>query len=236
MVEQWVAMWQNIRDESHKEEKREIEMAEESVKKMGLEVGDDRDSGTMASSKFERMVVAGILRSVVEQLDEARRGLEDIIKSVEETVDDDVLAKAIDTKLVVKASVEDMRWQSIRASQQMDPNEWINVALGKIVQHMEKTKFQSMNALVKLILFKLIPYDLCFPKPTRMGGVGDVESDVPEPEAAPVPPAGVAPPPTPSTAHAPDAPIVTGKMSKLSVGKYVIKSRVFTVRGKEKRL
>ena len=53
-----------------------------------------------------------------------------------------------------------------------------------------------MNALVKLILFKLIPYDLCFPKPTRMGGVGDVESDVPEPEAAPVSPAGVAPPPT----------------------------------------
>ena len=116
-------------------------MAEESVKKMGLEVGDDGDSSTMTSSKFERTVVAGILRSVVEQLDEAGRGLEDIIKSVEETVDDDVLAKAIDTKLVVKASLEDMRWQSIGASQRMDPGEWINVPLGKIVQNTEKTKF-----------------------------------------------------------------------------------------------
>ena len=114
-------MWQNICDESCKEEKREIQMAEESVKKMGLEVGDDGDSGTMASSKFERTVVAGILRSVVEQLDETGRGLEDIIKSVEETADDDVLAKAIDTKLVVKASLKDMRWQSIGASQRMDP-------------------------------------------------------------------------------------------------------------------
>ena len=40
--------------------------------------------------------------------------------------------------------------------------------MSKIAALSETTEFRSVNSLLKMILFKLVPYDMSFPMPTRM--------------------------------------------------------------------
>ena len=53
----------------------------------------------------------------------------------------------------------------------MFPGERISIAISKIVQQLEKKKFHSLNAVLKLLLFKLVPYDVLCPAPMRVEGV-----------------------------------------------------------------
>ena len=130
--------------------------------------------------------------------------------------------------------------------------EWISVAIGKVLQNSEKTKFRCVNSLLKLILYKIVPYDLSFPTPTRKGGVGNL--DIEQEKAAPIPPQSadvcrveIAGENVEAVAAVTGSEVVlsevvrsesevVGHKSKLSVGKYIIKSKVEMRDGREKRV
>ena len=74
----------------------------------------------------------------------------------------------MDVKLVAKAQMKDLK---IEVEGSMFPGEWISVTISKIAQQSEKKKFHSLNAVLKLLLFKLVPYDVSCPAPMRVEGV-----------------------------------------------------------------
>ena len=75
--------------------------------------------------------------------------------------DDEEMGQAVDTVLCVQASIKEMSQGKKNLGHHF--GEWINIAIGKILQNSEKTRFR-FNALLKMILFKIVPYDLCFPR------------------------------------------------------------------------
>ena len=170
-----MAMWQNTRDESQKEEDEDRHKGEEALKSdppVPAGEGDGRVV-TASGTKFERTVVAGILRSIVDELNIASREINKIIDKVEMINDDKELGQAVDTALCVQASIKEM--SQGKKAEDIISGEWINIAIGKLLQNSEKTRFRSLNALLKMILFKIVPYDLCFPRPTRI--VPSVDKD-----------------------------------------------------------
>ena len=162
-------MWGNICDESRKKEMAEIEEAEVEGAKGSREnvVGEKgcgekveragKDDDEKERSGYERAVILGILRSVSEEMTKAKKDIDQLIEMVEDSYDDATLSSKMDVKLVVKAQTKDLEME---AEGSMFPGEWISVAISKIAQQSDKKKFRSLNAVLKLLLFKLIPYDV----------------------------------------------------------------------------
>ena len=44
------------------------------------------------------------------------------------------------------------------------------MALSKLNTAMDKTNLTGVNTLLKMVLYKIIPYDIAYPMPTRMSG------------------------------------------------------------------
>ena len=74
------------------------------------------------------------------------------------------LAKNFDMKMIARAMVQ----QNVCGGEKVLAGEWINICISKIAAQCEKTEFCSVNSLLKMILFKLVLYDMCFPMPTCM--------------------------------------------------------------------
>ena len=90
--------------------------------------------------------------------------------------------------------------------------EWVDIALKKINVNSEKTAYRCLNALLKLIMYDFVPYDMSYPPPTRMAESvvpssskmdEEAEVDINEPAIQ-----------------------EKGKKSKLSIGKYLVKSAI----------
>ena len=167
-VEQWVVMWQNIWDESQKEEDEDRHKGGEALKSNPPEpvVEVEGGIGTGCGTKFERTVIAGILQSIIDELNLASREINKIKDKVEKINDDEELGQAVDTALCVQASIKEM--SQGKKAEDIILGEWINITIGKILQNSEKMRFRSVNTLLKMILFKIVPYDLCFPRLTRI--------------------------------------------------------------------
>ena len=236
-VEQWAAMWENIRGQSRKEEDEERKRTEKSVRGASASAGvsiPDVEGEPAKNTEFERTVVTGILKSVVEELNGASADIVKVIEAIENTVEDDKLGNTIDAKLVAKAAMADL--DKGKGASDVTSGEWMSIALSKVLQNMEKTKFKSLSALLKIILFKIVPYDLCYPPPTRsQSEKEDAEmrqDEVGSGEISQTAPASG------SSAAFPSEPVATsatGFASKLNVGKYKITSVVETRDGRQMR-
>ena len=166
-------MWQNIGDESQKEEDEDHRKGEEALKSDHRDPVGEQEGGIVMGSgtKFERTVVAGILRSIIDELNVASREINKIIDKVEMINDDKELGQADNTALCVQASIKEM--SQGKKAEDIILGEWMNITIAKILQNSEKTRFRSLNALLKMILFKIVPYDLCFSRPTRIAPSAD---------------------------------------------------------------
>ena len=186
MVEQWVTMWNKIVEDSQKEEKLQIKEAEEGLVLMagvsGSRKVDDGQTEPKEKAEYERSMVTSILRTILDQLSKVREDITDLVKIFDETADDEQLSRELNVKFVVKSKLREMA----QGTGSMWSGEWISVAIGKVLQNSEKTKFRCVNSLLKLILYKIVPCDLSFPAPTRKGGVGTL--DIEQEKAAPIPP------------------------------------------------
>ena len=238
-IEQWATLWTKIGDDSQKEELREIKEAEDALQSVAEESKEESqtegEEGRKLKAECKRTVVSGILRTVMDELSKVGLDISELIKLMDETEDDEALHKELDVKFVVKSKLQEIA----QGSSSMWSGEWISVAISTVLQNSEKMMFRSINALLKLILYKIVPYDLSFPTSTRKGGVGlmelDADAAAPAEEVAPVPPADVPSADVPvESAEEPGE--ICGKKSKLSVEKYVIKSKVEIRDGKEKRV
>ena len=237
-------MWNKIAEDSQKEEKLQIKEAEEGLELMAGASGsrkvDDGQTEPKEKAEYERSMVTSILRTILDELSKVGEDITDLVKIFDETADDEQLSRELNVKFVVKSKLREMA----QGTGSMWSGEWISVAIGKVLQNSEKTKFRCVNSLLKLILYKIVPYDLSFPAPTRKDGVGTV--DIEQEKAAPIPPQSADVRCVESSENVEAAAAVTGSevilsevvghKSKLSVGKYTIKSKVEMRDGREKRV
>ena len=95
----------------------------------------------------------------------AKKDVQGLFEIVE-NVPADQMAATLDAKLVVLSAI----LQSTPIKQL--PGEWINIALSKIRGETEKSRMRSLNSVLKIILNKLVPYDISIPPPTRVHTAG----------------------------------------------------------------
>ena len=100
---------------------------------------EEAEGGVVMASgtKFERTVVAGILHSIIDELNLASREINKIIDKVEMTNDDEELGQAVDMALCVQASIKEI--SQGKKAEDIISGEWMNIAIGKILQNSEKT-------------------------------------------------------------------------------------------------
>ena len=167
-----------------------------------------------------RIVIGAALDEIAEELEKGRdsvRQLANLIKSGENA---ETLTKTLEMKMVARSLVQD----NVCGSEKVMAGEWINICMSKIAAQSETTEFRSVNSLLKMILFKLVPYDMCFPMPTRIE-----DSEKQSAPSTSNPPLQVE---SATTSEAKFQKYETeladeptgGKHSKLSVGQYVVKS------------
>ena len=167
-----------------------------------------------------RIVIGAALDEIAEELEkgwDSVRQLANLMKSGENA---ETLSKTLDMKMVARSLVQD----NVCGSEKVMAGEWINICMSKIAAQSETTEFGSVNSLLKMILFKLVPYDMCFPMPTRIE-----DSEKQSASSTSNPPLQVE---SATTSEAKFQKYETelvdeptgGKRSKLSVGQYVVKS------------
>ena len=189
----------------------------------------DEDLQNVGDTNFERTVICSILKSISEELNLASKDIVEMVEAVEKMEDDEKLGSIIDAKLVTKATMSDLEWE--KGPVDVHSGEWMSIALSKVLQNTEKTCFKSLNALLKIILFKLVLYDLCYPQPTRMF---DEKTDTGSARKGPVPQSDKGSIRKAPVSHSdegsalmPEGSVDERKWgSKLDVGKYKIKSVV----------
>ena len=153
-MEQWAAMWSNIAEEA------EEEMDTPSVQAPAIEVSGDLETA-QKTTKYQRVAVGALLWSITDEMKKAEgdiRTLMEIVKNVE----NNKLSSKLDEKLVVLGGISNVN--------PTIPGEWINIAMGKIRGQTEKGTMRSLNSVLKIILMKLVPYDMAIPLPTREFG------------------------------------------------------------------
>ena len=138
-------------------------------------------------NESSRIVIGAALDEIADELEKAWESvwqLADLMKSGESA---ETLAKNLDMKMVARAMVQ----QNVCGGEKVMAGEWINICMSKIAAQCEKTQFRSVNSLLKMILFMLVPYDMCFPMPTHMetaekqSAVGATSAPEPASQSAP---------------------------------------------------
>ena len=210
-------MWSNIN-----------EQAEEEMKQPSQDVIDEGQVGTSSTpqlqdvAEFERVAVLGLLSGIADELKKAEkdvRGLLEVIQNAPQ----DKLEPTLHAKLIALSGIASC------SPEKVIPGEWINIALGRVLATTEKSKLRSLNTVLKIILMKLVPYDMSFPKPTRVHGEeATAATAAPQPEKTPekseaIAPIVIKPQSDPEegsdTRH-------SGRQGKLDVGKYHVRSKV----------
>ena len=104
------------------------------------------------------------------------------------------------------------------------PGEWINIALGRVLATTEKSKLRSLNIVLKIILMKLVPYDMSFPKPTRMYGEASAVPQLDTEKSEAIAPIEIKP--QSATEEVPDTQQGSDRHGKLDDRKYHMCSKV----------
>ena len=169
-LEQWAAMWSNIN-----------EQAEGEMKQPSQDVADESQVSTSSTpqlhdvAEFECVAVGGLLSGIADKLNKVEkdvRGLLDVIQNVLQ----DKLEPMLHAKLIALSGIMSC------SPEKVIPGEWIKIALGRVLTTMEKSKLWSLNTVLKIILMKLVPHDMSFPKPMRVYGEASATSAVPQPD------------------------------------------------------
>ena len=215
-VDAWVAMWDNINKTVEEEmEKPEPAETNEVVTQGNFKPKLENESGCI--------VIDAALDEIAEELEKGWDSVQQLANLMKSGKNVETLAKTLDMKMVARAMVQ----ENVCGSEKVMASEWINICMSKTTAQSETTEFHSVNSLLKMILFKLMPYDMCFPMPTRM------EDSEKQSAASTLDPPLQSQSATASEdqfqkyetelADEPTEP-TKGKRSKLNVGQYVVKS------------
>ena len=216
-VDAWAAMWDNI-NKTVEEEMGEPE-------DMNEPVTQDPDLKLKLENETSHIVIAAALDEIADELEKGQESVQQLADLMKSGNSAESLAKNLDMKMIARAMVQ----QNVCGGEKVLAGEWINICISKIAAQCEKTEFRSVNSLLKMILFKLVPYDMCFPMPTCME---DAEKQSAEGASVGPEPASESVPTMEERVqsyneselgelgHEP----MKGKCSKLSVGKYIVKS------------
>ena len=211
-LEQWATMWSNIN-----------EQAEEEMKQPSQDVGDDSQVGTSSKpqlhdvAEFECVAVGGLLSGIADELNKAEkdvRGLLDVIQNVAQ----DKFEHTLHAKLIALSGIASC------SPEKVIPGEWINIALGRVLATMQKSKLRSLNTVLKIILMKLVPYDMSFSKPTRVYGEASAVPQLDTKKSEAIAPIEIKP--QSATEEVLDTQQGSGRQGKLDVGKYHVCSKV----------
>ena len=111
-----------------------------------------------------RIVIGAALDEIAAELEKGRDSVRQLANLMKSSENAETLSKTLDMKMVARSLVQD----NVCGSEKVMAGEWINICMSKIAAQSETTEFRSVNSLLKMILFKLVPYDMCFPMPTRI--------------------------------------------------------------------
>ena len=184
----------------------------------------DEAEHTPADTTFERTAIVGILESMSDKVSKVNGEIKDIIEAFKKEVDDEKLGKMLMVKLGAKSAV-----RSVAEDKRVMAGEWIDIASQKLEVFSTNTKFRTLNSLLKVVLYDIVPYDISYPRPTRVENAedptGGENTEVPSVDEY-ADAADVAPPEADETVG--DIPEVPGKGKKsaLSVGKYKVTSTI----------
>ena len=212
-------MWSNINDQVKKElEEEEIVQVEDTegrvekdeTMKEKVSEGSEDVTQTVTHTVYERTSTCGIIETLADKLEGAGKELKEILKILQEVDDDEEVGKKLSAKFTSHALLKQMKDHT--SSKEVMAGEWVDIALKKINVNSEKTAYRCLNSLLKLIMYDFVPYDMSYPPPTRMAETAvpssskmdeeaEVEVDINEPAIQ-----------------------EKGKKSKLSIGKYLVKS------------
>ena len=216
-VDAWAAMWDNI-NKTVEEEMGEPEDTNEPAMQ-------DPDLKQKLENETGRIVIAAALDEIADELEKGRESVQQLADLMKSGDSAESLAKNLDMKMIARAMVQ----QNVCGGEKVLAGEWINICMSKIAAQCEKTEFRSVNSLLKMILFKLVLYDMCFPMPTHMEDAekqsAEGASVGPEPASEPVPTMEerVQSYNESELGELGDE-LTKCKRSKLSVGKYIVKS------------
>ena len=221
-VQAWAAMWDSVNKDVQKEMEEEALLDEKTALKSGVEaeIGQEYFQGSKSVKEHERISAIGYLEQIANELKRGERDILEIVDLLKTEPRDIDLAKKIDQKIVSRAAVKKVSGDD---DDTVMSGEWINLMYSKIDTETEKTRFRGIMTLLKMILYKIVPFDMSFPMPTRRSD----DTAVAEPQV-----------PTPKevleeekleqerTAMKKNTPKVAGKTSSLDVGQYRVQSRV----------
>ena len=147
-------------------------MAEDAEKEMEKAKGQEgKMSGfkeeNAEMSRLEKMekqsVIIVLLREVRRELGLGQNSIAEIIDILRSEKSDKEVEVILNTKITAKRMI----WKDLDRDGLMS-GEWINVVLSKLNTAMDKTNLMGVNTLLKMLLYKIVSYNIAYPMPTHM--------------------------------------------------------------------
>ena len=209
-MEEWAKMWTEIKREAEQQE--ELEIVSEGAEALLAREGPP-EIETKEETENCKIVVSSLLDTVADEMDRIKVFLKDLADKIRSSEDSKELSLYI-AKEFLKESAK----HAGGGDEKPMAGEWINMAITKIDAECDKTQLRMMNSLLKAVLFKIVPYDISYPMPTRMRGevFQGISKDVPPQQEEVEEEEEMTQPEEIGERR--------GKRSKLSVGQYVVKS------------
>ena len=132
-------------------------------------------------SRLDKMekwsVIIALLREVRRELGLAQNSVAEIV----DILMSEKSNKEVEVLLNMKITAKGMIHKDLDRDGLMS-GEWINVALSKINTATDKTNLMGVNTLIKMLLYKIVQYDIAYPIPTCMsaGAGGKEVEEMPE--------------------------------------------------------
>ena len=163
---QWAAMWGQMA----KDVEKEMEEAKGEEVKMGGFKEEDVEISRL--DKIEkRSVIIALLREVRRELSLAQNLVGEMVDVLMSEKSDKEVEQILNTKITAKGMIKDLDRDGLMSG------EWVNVTLSKLNTATDKTNLTGVNTLLKMFLYKIVPYNIAYPMPTHMvgGDGGEVE-------------------------------------------------------------
>ena len=163
---QWAAMWGQMAEDAEKE-------MEEAKGREGETSGfKDENVEMLSLDKMEkRSVMIALLREIHKELGLAQNVTGEVVDLLMSEKSDEEVEQTLNTKIAAKGLIRrDLDRDGLMSG------EWINVALTKLNSATERKNLMGVNTLLKMMLCKIVPYDISYLMPTQIsGGAGGEE-------------------------------------------------------------
>ena len=208
---EWAAMWGQMTADVE----REMQEKGGDADVEAFEEEDDEEKGELEGME-KRSVITALLKEVRKELGIAQNEVGELVDILKSDKTDEEVVEALTKKVVTYAAVH---------TEQMFSAEWMNVAMNRVDDATMKAKLGSVKTLLQMYLYKIVPYDITFPMPTRSVRVdtavkeehGKAEAEVEKAQE----PKGAAE----GAVALPDMK-TKGRRGRLDVGEYTVKSSV----------